>query len=119
MPWLTGKPASIADAFGRWLCGGERWGGDESQKLHRSSIAVISKTKRPKSRQLWRLLDQGRSKREEDPARLSATIRLPGPSPYDCNATLGGKIAVLVYVNLHICVTRRMGYGDQRSMYCL
>ena len=76
MPWLTGKPASIADAFGRWLCGGERWGGDESQKLHRSSIAVISKTKRPKSQQLWRLLDQGRSKREEDPSPLNRNIKL-------------------------------------------
>ena len=78
MSWLTGKPASIADAFGRWLCGGERWGGDESQKLHRSSIAVISKTKRPKSQQLWRLLDQGRSKREEDPSPLVLNHKASG-----------------------------------------
>jgi hypothetical protein len=60
MPWGVGFVA------------GNGGGGDESHKLHRSSTAIaVSKTKRPKSSQLWRLLDQDRSKQEGTPPAQS------------------------------------------------
>jgi hypothetical protein len=90
MPWGVGFVA------------GNGGGGDESHKLHRSSTAIgVSKTKRPKSSQLWRLLDQGRSKQEGDPSPLNLNIKLWAQTTYGRYATLAGKIAVLVHVNLH------------------
>jgi hypothetical protein len=60
--WALGNWFPIADAYRVGFCGGERWGGDESQKLHRSSTPAVE-AKRSPAQRLSRLGDRKSSQK--------------------------------------------------------
>ena len=88
-PWLPGKPASIAHALWCWLCGGERWGGDEkSQAPPFFPFGGAEKLSGPKSKQLWRLLDGRPLEAGKGSARSVIDITVAQDWCYDRSATL-------------------------------
>jgi hypothetical protein len=95
--------ASIADALGVGFVAGNGGGGDES---HNSPpffdrARWRSKTKRPKSSSCGVCSTKAAQSGKRTPARSTPIYCFRPRRPYGRNATLAGKIAVLVYVNLH------------------